>query len=135
MYHHLRGSLLEQASQPDEARRAYERALELDPSQAETTVNLALLLGRLGKPDEGIRMLDRLIARHPTAEGALRNRATLKLAQNDARGFAADLEAAHKVLPVAAVARALSQHYAGSGAKELAESWRQEWLRLDPARR
>jgi hypothetical protein len=132
MYHHLRGSLLEQSSRDDEARRAYERALAIDPAQAESTVNLALILGRLGQPEQGVQLLDRLIAGHPLAEGALRNRATLKLALHDSAGFAADLEAAQRILPVAAVARALSQYHRQIGHNDLARHWHDEALRLDP---
>jgi predicted CXXCH cytochrome family protein len=133
MYHHLRGSLLEQSSQNEEARRAYERALAIDPMQAETAVNLSLLLGQLGRPEQGVQLLDRVIAAHPKAEGALRNRATLKLALHDTPGFAADLEAAQAIFPVAAVARVLSQYYRELGRGDIAQRWHEEALRLDPA--
>jgi predicted CXXCH cytochrome family protein len=109
MYHHLRGSFEEQAAKFDNALRSYERALAIDPGQAETAVNLGLLLGRLRRGAEGIRLLDRVIAAHPKAEGALRNRAALKLAAKDDAGFVADLEAAQRIHPIAPVARALAQ--------------------------
>jgi predicted CXXCH cytochrome family protein len=135
MYYHLRGSLYEQAEKPEAARQAYERALLLDPSQAETTVNLAPLLGRLGEPQEGVRMLSRLLARYPKAEGALRNRCALDLALHDEAAFAADLEAAQRILPRAPNARALAQYYARLGRADVAEHWRAEALRLDPTQR
>lgn len=135
MYHHLRGSLFEQASRPDDARQAYEQALALDPAQAETIVNLATLLGSQGRAEEGIRSLDRLLARHPKAEGALRNRCALKAGLRDEAGFAVDLEAAQRILPRAPNARALSQYYRRLGRADLAERWQGEAMRLDPTLR
>ena len=135
MYHHLRGSFEERSAKLDNSLRSYERALAIDPSQAETAVNLGLLLGRLSRGAEGIQLLDRVIAAHPKAEGALRNRGALKLAANDGAGFAADVEAAQRIHPIAAVARALSQYYKSAGRDDLAEQWRAEALRLEPSQR
>jgi hypothetical protein len=98
-------------------------------------VNLGLLLGRLRRGAEGIQLLDRVIAAHPKAETALRNRAALKLAAKDEAGFVADLEAAQRIHPIAPVARALSQYHKAAGHDDLAEHWRAEALRLDPAQR
>src|SRR6185369_10883355 len=70
-YHHLRGSLLEEAGRNEEARTAYAHALELDPEQTETAVNLGLLLGTLGRAREGVAVLDAALARHPKAANAL----------------------------------------------------------------
>jgi predicted CXXCH cytochrome family protein len=135
MYHHLRGSFEEQSAKLDNALRSYERALAIDPGQAETAVNLGLLLGRQRRGAEGIRLLDRVIAAHPKAEGALRNRAALKLAAQDNAGFVADLEAAQRIHPIAPVARALSQYFKSAGRDDLAEHWRAEALRLEPSQR
>lgn len=133
-YHHLRGSLLEAAERGEEARAAYARALELDPDSAETSVNLGLLLGRLGKPREGVAVLDAVIAAHPTASPALRNRAVLRLQLGDAQGFAADLDTAFAISPDAAVAGALAEHFRRTGKTEESVRWAREAVRLDPSR-
>lgn len=135
MYHHVRGSLLERFSRFDEARAAYERALALDPAQAESQVNLGALLQRMGRLDEGLTVLDAAIAKHPRAQGALRNRALIKLAQNDTSGVIADLEAAFRVSPQGPVARLLSAQYRQIGRNDLADSWQATARRLDPPSR
>ena len=131
-YHHLRGVLLERSGELDEARRSYKRALILDPESGESTVNLSLVLGRMGRPQEGIALLDKLIERHPFAEGALRNRAMLRAFMGDARGFREDLEAAHSILPRAENARALSAAYAELGEEEFTKLWRVRARNLAP---
>ena len=131
-YHHLRGSLLEQAKRLDDARTAYERALAIEPGQAETAVNLGALLGRLGLARSGVVHLDNVISNHPQAEGALRNRGILRYVRGDGDGFAADLEAAFAILPQASVARALAQHYATIGRDDLARRWDQAARKLQP---
>lgn len=131
-YHHLRGSLLETATRLDDARAAYERALALDPGQAESAVNLGALLGRLGRGKEGVPLLDAVIREHPRAEGALRNRGVLGFILGDTAGFAADLEAAFAILPQATVARALAQHYARAGRSDLQRHWEQAARMLQP---
>lgn len=135
MYHHLRGSLLERFSRLEEARASYERALQLDSAQVETEVNLGPLLARLDRSDDGLAVLDRAIAKHPRAEGALRNRALIKLKKKDAKGVIADLEAAYRILPQAAVARLLSLQYREIGRLDLADSWQAASRRLDPPAR
>ena len=89
-FHHLRGSLFEEASRLDDARAAYERALAIDAGQAETAVNLGALLGRLGRDRSGAVHLDNVIRNHPKAEGALRNRGILSYQRGDPAGFEAD---------------------------------------------
>lgn len=133
-YHHVRGSLLERGPQGKDAIPAYERALAIDPAQAESAVNLGALLGRTRRPKEGIALLDAVIARHPLAEGALRNRALLALQAGDGERFARDLEAAHAIRPQAPVARALAQHWAQKGRRDLAKRWEDEARRLDPSK-
>ena len=131
-YHHTRGSLFEQAKRPDDARVAYERALAIDPGQAETAVNLGVLLGRLGRTKEGVVHLDNVIRNHPQTEAALRNRGILRYVQGDTAGFAADLEAAFAILPQATIARTLAQHYSRVGRDDLARRWDQEARKLQP---
>ncbi|TAJ03995.1 MAG: hypothetical protein EPO68_17295, partial [Planctomycetota bacterium] len=124
MVHHVRAWLLEAAGEHDEARRSYKRALLVDPALDESRINLALVLGRAGKAAEGIALLDDVLARHPFAEGALRNRGVLHEALGDASGARADLEAAHALFPRAAVARALERLCAASGDASAAARWR-----------
>ena len=132
MYHHLRGTLLEEAGRLEDARLAYERALVLDPAQDETTVNLGPVLARLGRAGEARRRLDELLEREPGAEGALRNRAVVRLAQGDLDGAIEDLEAAQAVLPRSANATALAELYAKKGDAEVSEYWKETARRLDP---
>jgi predicted CXXCH cytochrome family protein len=131
-YHHLRGTLFEQATRLDDARAAYERALAIDAGQAETAVNLGALLGVLGRARSGVEHLDNVIRNHPQAEGALRNRGMVSYLRGNAAGFAADLEAAFAILPQATVARALAQHYAKIGRDDLARRWDQAARKLQP---
>jgi tetratricopeptide (TPR) repeat protein len=133
-YHHLRGSLLEEAGRFEEARAAYARALEIDPEQTETAVNLGLLLGKLGKAREGIEVLDAALARHPKATNALRNRAVLRLGLGERERFSADLERAFEIAPDAVLARTLADYYAKSGRSALAANWQHTALSLDPSR-
>ncbi len=131
-YHLLRGRLLEDLGRAEEAAASYRRTLALDPSAAEAVVNLGLVLGGLGKETEGIELLDELISLHPKAEGALRNRAILKLNLGDEAGFASDLEAAHRILPRGVLARALAAYYSRQGQPLEAQAWDQEARRLQP---
>jgi predicted CXXCH cytochrome family protein len=134
-YHHLRGTLLERAGRYDEARRAYRRALVLDPELAESEVNLALVLMRLGHFDEALARCDAVLERHPRAEGTLRNRALIRLAKGDPDGFARDLAAANAILPRELNARALATHYRRMGDEELAEFWSHQADALGPQSR
>lgn len=132
MYFHLLGSLRERERKLDDALRAYERALQLDPELDETRVNLGGVLTGLRRPKEAIELLTKLVERRPSAEGALRNRALAKLALGDRAGFAADLEASLAIHPQAAIARALAQHYRQSGDTQRAEAFERRTLELDP---
>jgi len=134
MYHHMRGLVFENAGRIEEARAAYERALELDPNLAESSVNLGFVLGKLGMQRESIVVLDKAIAAYPAAWTALRNRGVMKLQLGDAEGCAADLERAFAIAPDAAVAGALAGHYRETGRTEEAERWTREAIRLDPSR-
>jgi Tfp pilus assembly protein PilF len=131
-YQHTRGSLLERAGKTDAASAAYERALALDPTQGETSVNLGALLGRIGQTKRALEVLSAEIDRHPMAEGALRNRAIVRLNSGDAAGGAGDLDAAFQIRPQAAVARALAQHWKKVGATKVAQQWADVAQRLDP---
>jgi predicted CXXCH cytochrome family protein len=134
MYHHMRGLVFEAAGRMEDARAAYQRALELDPNLAESSVNLGFVLGKLGMQRESIAVLDKAIAKYPSAWTALRNRGVMQLQLGDADACAADLERAFAIAPDAAVAIALAGHYKESGRTEEAERWTQEAIRLDPSR-
>jgi len=131
-YHHLRAVLLEGAGRLDDARKSYLRALLMDPESGESTVNLALLLGRMNRAQEGITRLDELLERHPQAEGAWRNRGLLKNSLGDVRGLASDLETAQAILPRAELARALAQISRRLGDESGASLWEQRARQLGP---
>jgi predicted CXXCH cytochrome family protein len=132
MLHHVRGSLYERAGDLRAARVAYEEALSLDPDLAETKTNLAPVLARLGDPRAGLELVDRLLARHPLADTARRNRAVVKLTLDDEPGARADLEAAMKLLPDPALAQALARLAEQRGDAAAAKRWTEEARRLDP---
>ncbi len=138
MYHHLRAGRLEAMGRTGDAVTAYERALALEPSGAITpdtapsATNLGLLLGNLGRQDEGVALLERVIERFPLAEGALRNRGVLRAGAGDLRGARADLERAFEALPSAAVANSLAKLCAAQGDPNGAQTWRATGARLDP---
>lgn len=132
MYHHLRGSLFESQRKLEEARASYAAALALDPEQAESAVNLGAVLHKLQRHAEGEAVLDRVIEKHPKAYGAMRNRALIRKARGDDAGFVRDLEAAHRILPSGAVARALAQHFEKLGRMDELARWLAEARRLEP---
>lgn len=132
MLHHVRGSLLERAGELRAARAAYEQALALDPRLAETLTNLAPLLARLGDPRAAKELLDGLLARHPLADSAYRNRAVVRLALGDEAGARADLEAAWRLLPDTALARALARLAEARSDAAGARRWNEEARLLDP---
>lgn len=132
MYFHLLGSLRERERRLDDALRAYQRALQLDPELDETRVNLGGVLTGLRRPKEAVELLTELVERRPSAEGALRNRALAKLALGDRAGFAADLEAALAIHPQAPIARALAQHYRQAGESRRADELERRALELEP---
>ena len=134
MYHHLRATLFERASRFEPAIASYGEALRIDPQQAESTVNLAPLLGLVVRDSEGLTRLDAVIRDHPRAEGALRNRALLRLKAGNANGFAADLQAAQAIFPRAANAAALAQYWTNRGMGDLGRAWGDEVGRLEPGR-
>lgn len=134
MYHHMRGLVFEVAERTEEARAAYARALELDPTLAESSVNLGFVLGKLERQREAIAVLDTTIAAYPAAWAALRNRGVMKLQLGDPEGCAADLERAFAIAPDAAVAGALAGHYRQTGRTEEAERWTRAAVQLDPSR-
>jgi predicted CXXCH cytochrome family protein len=133
-YHHVRGTLLQEVGRHEDARKAYERVLILDPGRPETLVNLGLTLAHLGRAAEAIERLNAVIERYPEAEGALRNRAVARAAAGDTNGALADLEAAQRVLPRPENARALADLCERVGEAARAADWRAEATRLEPGR-
>ncbi len=130
MYHHARAMLFELSGQFEEALAEYRIAIRIDPDLAESVSNLGLLHGRLGNTKTALRVLDTLIARHPLADGALRNRAVIKRASGDTQGFLADFEAAQKLLPRADLARILAEEWKKQGRSDKANYWQAEAERL-----
>jgi predicted CXXCH cytochrome family protein len=131
-YYHLQGIVLEGAGRLEDARKAYRRALVLDPSLPESRMNLALLRARLGRTTEAAADLEALIADHPRAEGAHRNLALVRLRAGDGEGFARALEAAQRLLPRVENAHALADYYRHSGAEAAALRWDEEARTLGP---
>lgn len=115
MYHHVRATLLEELGRVDDARAAYERALALDPQLGPATVNLALLHIAADEAPAALGLLDALLAKHPTADGALRNRALAKQALGDLAGAQADLERAFQITPSGELARVLGSWFGAAG--------------------
>ncbi|MCE9592684.1 MAG: hypothetical protein K8S98_00685 [Planctomycetes bacterium] len=134
VFHHLRGGLLEAVGRADDARKAYARALLLDPKSAATRVNLGLVLAQCNRAKEGLAQLDAVLATYPRSDGALRNRALVKLALGDSSGARADLETAHALLPNAATARGLAELARRSNDRAAAERWLAAARALDPTR-
>jgi predicted CXXCH cytochrome family protein len=132
MLHHVRGSLFERNGRLPEAAAEYRRALELDPDLAESAVNLAPLIGRMGDLAEARRRLDELRARYPRSDAVLRNRALVRLAQEDHEGVWADLEAAMNLLEDPTLARALARLAIQTKDGRRASHWDAEARRLDP---
>lgn len=131
--HHARGLLLEHAGRIEEAEDAYRAAFTIDPDHAQSAINLALILQGSERTQEGLNILDKVIARYPKAEGALRNRAILRLASGNTAGMAADLEAAFWIRPSAALASKLAEWYQASGNPTQASRWRSAATSVDPA--
>jgi predicted Zn-dependent protease len=132
MYHHARAGLLANQDRKPEAINSYRQALKLDPGLAPSTINLALLLGETGSPNEGITLLTNLLTRFPKSDSALRNRAVLKFGIGDKNGFAKDLEAAFRNAPNPAVAQALANHYSEQGQPNGAHHWQSQANQLQP---
>lgn len=132
MYHHVRGILLEGLGRLEEARSAYEAALELDPEEAASAVNLGPLLARLGDTTQARHLLDGVIERYPRAEGALRNRAILSQQEGDLRGFLEDMRRSFELRPDSAVARAIAAGFEAIGDRSRVAEWSQRAEQLTP---
>ena len=130
MLHHVRAVLFEISGRIDAALAEYREAIRIDPDLAESVSNLGLLHGRVGNTKTGLRVLDGLLARHPGADGALRNRALIKRVLGDSEGFLADLEAAMVLLPNPELALALAREWQRLGRMDRANYWRAEAERL-----
>jgi cytochrome c-type biogenesis protein CcmH/NrfG len=57
----------------DHAKDWYERALKIDPTRADIRMDLAIALRYLGKPDDAIAELNRVLAKDPKNAAALYN--------------------------------------------------------------
>ena len=132
MYHHTRGSLLEAAGRVVEAQSAYEEALTIEPGFPPSAINLALLFGMSGDLERGLAMLDDVLAHHPEAVNALRNRAGLKAEGGDFRGFATDLARAFELQPDPEVADILARFHRNMGDGAGAAEWDRRGAALRP---
>ena len=137
MYHHVRGSLLEGAGRGEEALSSYLEAIErsgglITPASAPAATNAGRLLGQLGRAEEGLQLLSKLLARYPDADAALRNRAFLLARLGRAGEARADLTRAFRLRPEATTARGLATLERALGNAAAAERWDQEVRVLEP---
>ncbi len=130
-FHHLRAGLREEHADFAGAEADLRRALDIDPGQAESGVNLgALLIGR-DRDREAIEVLTRVLDRHSKSDGALRNRGVAHLKTGQVQAGMRDMEAAYHVQATAPVARLLSQVCERSGDPERARQWADRARALD----
>jgi cytochrome c-type biogenesis protein CcmH/NrfG len=84
----------------DHAKDWYERALKIDPNRTATRMDLAVALRYMGKPDEAIVELKRVLAKEPKNAGALYNLGVVLLEdKQDAKGAIARWETLMKAHP------------------------------------
>jgi cytochrome c-type biogenesis protein CcmH/NrfG len=84
----------------DHAKDWYERALKVDPNRIETRMDLAIALRFMGKPDDAISELDRVLAKDPKNAGALYNLGVILLEdKHDQQKAIAKWEALMKAHP------------------------------------
>ena len=95
-----RGVLLITMLQPQDAKRDFDRALEIQPAHAEALVNRGVVLVAEGKPQEALADLNRGIELGPERpERAYYTRATVREDLKDVRGAYADYKAAEALKP------------------------------------
>lgn len=94
-FHEIEGLRLELAAAPEaEVRRAFEKALEIDPDHEHALLGLARIEGEKGQVDEALALLDRAAEASPESDSPLRAKAELLTAL----GAAADTERALEAL-------------------------------------
>ncbi len=97
-YYYL-GEAYRQLGQPDKARVAYQKALELDPNLAPAYVGLARLRLQENPQAEVGDLLDAAIQADPRYGEGYLERARYRLSQGDPEGALDDLEVAEDLLP------------------------------------
>jgi Flp pilus assembly protein TadD len=88
-----------QGRDPAAARRAFERALALDPQRMITLANLGALLGYQGRDTEALAVLDSAVAANPDSYFARLGRGWIRLRLGDVAGAGADAEAVERMRP------------------------------------
>jgi len=84
----------------DHAQSWYQRALDVDPNMTEVRMNLAIALRFMGKTDDAIAELDRVLAKDPKNAGALYNLGVILLEdKHDRQKAVAKWEALMKAHP------------------------------------
>lgn len=84
----------------DHAKEWYERALKIDPKRTETRMDLAIALRFMGKPDEAISELNKVLANDPKNATALYNLGVILLEdKHDTQKAIAKWEALMKANP------------------------------------
>ncbi len=131
MYHHARGALFEAVGRLEEAREAYETALELDPATGPSAVNLGATLAQLGHMSEALAVLDEHLARHPASNTGFINRSIVRYQLRDLRGSIEDQESALELWPSADQATTLSELWSELGDREKSVAYTKLASRLE----
>jgi len=131
-FHHLRAGLREEKRDLVGAEADLRRALAIDPTLPESSVNLGGVLLATKREREAIEVLSQLVVRHPKAEGALRNRAVAYLSLGEFESAVRNLEEAHRILPRASIAKLLGQVHERLGRSDLARRWADTARALEP---
>jgi tetratricopeptide (TPR) repeat protein len=72
-----RGAILRALGRHDDALATYDRALTLDPKNADVLSNRANVLFDMGRPDDALACLDAAIAAHPALANAMASKANI----------------------------------------------------------
>lgn len=96
---HMLGWCQEAREQYAEAAESFRAAVRLDPKRLESAALLALVLERLGEPDEGKRVLDAMVEANPNAPGAYLIRYRFHLQRENQTAADRDLQSAVDLAP------------------------------------
>jgi tetratricopeptide (TPR) repeat protein len=111
--YHQYGQALTGLGRYTEALAAYRRVVDLEPDRAMTLVPMAAIHGRLGRPFEGLRLMDSAISASPNVPYARATRSLFRAETGDIPGakedaeFALSLDPAYPVPALAALVKSL----------------------------
>ena len=110
---HQYGQTLTALGDYTEALAAYSRVMDLEPDRAMTLVPMAAIYKRIGRRDEGHRLLDSAISASPRVPYARAARGLVRIHAGDARGakedaeFALSVDSSYRIPPLATLTVAL----------------------------